>query len=184
MNFIKDFVFLNLSQYENFGLSFPLGLFLILLSVGVCSISFYLNYYKSRTSALYKQLLRHEATCEANAKTLKELRLFDSLILRRSLSRGGELTSIVKRAGEIKPTYEEYIEKSSKRGYKPEKIDFNEARFYIEEGKEDKAKRLLEQSSPAVWKPILLSAVFAAVLVLLALFLPDLLTVINNAAAK
>jgi len=101
MNFIKDFVFLNLSQYENFGLSFPLGLFLILLSVGVCSISFYLNYYKSSTSALYKQLLRHEATCEANAKTLKELRLFDSLILRRSLSRGGELTSIVKRAGEI-----------------------------------------------------------------------------------
>jgi hypothetical protein len=182
MEFIKNFIFLNLNSYENFGVDFPLGLFLVLLMAGICLASFYLNYYKSQTTALYKQLLRHGATSEEGAKTLGELRLSASRTLRLALSRGGELASIVKRAGEIKPTYEEYVEKSSKRGYKPEKINFEEARFYIEEGKTDKAKRLIEHSSPALWKPILLAIALAVLLVLMALFLPDLLALINKAA--
>ena len=180
MEFIRNFIFLNLSQYENFGVDFPIGLFLVLLMAGICLASFYLNFYKSQTTALYRQLLRHEATSEEGAKTLGELRLSASRLLRLALSRGGELTSIVKRLGEIKPTYEEYIEKSSKRGYKPEKINFKEARFYIEEGKADKAKRLIEHSSPALWKPILLTAALAVLLILMALFLPDLLSLINK----
>ena len=181
MKIIKEFFFLNFSQYENIGLYFPVGVFLIALCAVMCISVFFITYYKKYTQALYKQLIRHNATDESSAKTLSQLRLSGCRGIRFSLSRSnGQLGYIVKRVGDVKPTYEEYVEKTKKRGYKPEKINFDEALFYIAPDKKDVAKKLIESSEPAWWKAILISTVLIGILILLVFTLPDLLSLINK----
>ena len=181
MEFIKDFWSLNLNQYENIGLYFPVGVFLVLLCVVMSGAAFFLTYYKRNTVTLYKQLLRHEATCEDKAKTLRELRLDASHAIRSALSKSsGQLTYVVKRVGEVKENYEEYIKKSKGRGYKPEKINFDEARFYIAEDKVDIAKKNVSGAEPAWWKPIAITVTMVVIVVLLAIFLPDILSAMNK----
>ena len=185
MKIIKEFFFLNLNQYENIGLYFPIGVFLIFLCVATAAAVFFVTYYKSYTTTLYKQLLRHGATDEASAKTLKELRLDASLPIRRALSRqSGQITYIVKRVGDIKPSYEEYVENSKKRGYKPEKIDFDKARFYIHPERIDNAKKLTESGGAPLWRAILICLIILSILALLVWLLPDLLSAIDTALGK
>ena len=126
MNSIKDFFFLNLNQYESFGFSFPIGMFLIFMTVVLCAASFVLNYQKCYTRAILKQLTRHKAKDEKSAKTLSELHLEKSLGLKYALAKSSSLKSMVKRVGESTPTYEEFVENSKKKGFKEEKIDFDE----------------------------------------------------------
>ena len=179
MGFIKDFLFLNFNQYENIAINFPVGAVILFLAVSASLLAFYLHFAGSKSYSMYKQLFRHEAFDEGSAKTLSELRLDTSRLLRFLLSSKGELTRLVKRVGEKKLTYEEYIA-SAKKKEKEEKINFSEARFYIcAEGKE-KAKSILATSPPSIYKPIFVTAVFALILVLSVLFLPDLLAAINN----
>lgn len=180
MNFIKEFFILNLNDYENIPFYFPVGLLITLLTVAMCVAVFVINYRNGYTCAMIKQLLRHGATDENGAKTLKELRLDNIYGLKGALSRSGRLTYIVKRVGDVKPSYEEFMANRKKRGYKEEGIDFSEARFYIAEEQLDRAKGILEKSGASIWKPIILSVIFIAAWVILALFLPDLLEYINS----
>jgi hypothetical protein len=177
---LKDFFFLNLDKYENLKVSFPIGMFLIATALASCVAVFAMNYYKRTNFAICKQLMRHGATEEDKAKTLKELRLYDSRAVRAALSKSGQITHIVKRVGECATTYEEYVENMKKKGYKPEKIDFESARFYIAPDKTDYAKHIVYASNHPWWKPAAISAGIVAALVLTAIFLPDILSSINN----
>lgn len=177
---LKDFFFLNLSDYKNFKISFPIGVFLIAAALASCAAVFAMTYYKRTNFAICKQLMRHGATEESKAKTLKELRLFGSRAVKSALSRSGQITHIVKRAGESIPTYEEYVENMKKKGYKPDKIDFDTAKFYISPEKTDAAKKILYSASHPWWKPAAISVGIVAVLVLLMIFLPDILSSINK----
>ena len=105
MNSIKDFFFLNLNQYENFAINFPIGMLLIAMTAVLCASTFIINYQKYYTLAILKQLTRHKATDEKSAKTLAELRLEKSFGLKYSLERSNSLKSMVKRVGEKTPTY-------------------------------------------------------------------------------
>ena len=180
MKIIKEFFFLNFSQYENIGIYFPVGVFLVLLCLVACASVFFLTYYKMFTRSLYKQLLRHNADSEESAKTLSELRLDSSFAIRSSLSKSnGQLTYIVKRAGEEKLSYDEYVDMTKKKGYKAEKIDFSTARFYIPKDRTDASKKLLENSDPSWIKAGVISLVFVGVLVACIFTVADLLSVIN-----
>ena len=66
-----------------------------------------------------------------------------------------------------------------KKGYKPEKIDFESAKFYIAEERVDDAKKIVYAANHPWWKPAMISVGLVAVLILLALFLPDILAKIN-----
>ena len=181
MRVIKEFFFLNLSRFENIGIYFPIGVFLILLCAVACFSVFYLTYYKMYTRSLYKQLLRHNAINEESAKTLSEMRLDSSFAIRASLSRrNGQLTYIVKRAGEEDVSYEEYIDKEKKRENREEKIDFASARFYIPKERVDRAKRILESAEPSWVIAGILSALFIGLLVLSMFFAYDALAFING----
>lgn len=182
MSFFKDFFFLNLGDYENFGISFPLGIFLIILTVALSLSLFIITYHNIYITALLKRLIRFGATSEAGAKTLSELGLEKVRSIRYALSRSGQLTFMVKKAGVSEITYEEYVEKIKKKDYREEKIDFNEARFYISEDKLDRAKKTVETNSTSWFKPAVLSAVFFAILILFAVFSEEILTFFNNAA--
>ena len=179
MKFLKDFFFLNLSDYENLKVAFPIGAFLIAVCIASCAAVFAMTYYKRTSNAICNQLMRHDAIGADKAKTLKDLRLLDSRAVKSALSKSGQITYIVKRVGESEQTYEEYVEKVKTRGYKPEKIDFNTAKFYIAEDRVDAAKRIVYSASHPWWKPALISVGLIAVLILLALFLPDILAKIN-----
>lgn len=181
MEFIKDFFFLNFSQYENIGIYFPIGIFLILMCAITSASVFFITYYKKYTSSLYSQLLRHNALSEESAKTLTELRLDKSYAIRSALSRSnGQLTYIVKRAGEEKPSYEEYIKSLKKKGSSKSKIDFAEARFYIDPEKINQAKKLLEKGEPTWLGAGIISLISVGILLLCAEFLPDLLSFLND----
>lgn len=179
MKFLKDFFFLNLSDYENLKVAFPIGAFLIAVCIASCAAVFAMTYYKRTNNAICKQLMRHGAIGEDKAKTLKELHLLDSRAIKSALSKSGQVTYIVKRVGENAETYEQYMEKMKTKGYKPEKIDFDSAKFYIAEERVDDAKRIVYSANHPWWKPALISVGLIAVLILLALFLPDILTKIN-----
>ena len=182
MSFFKDFFFLDLGDYENFGTSFPLGIFLIILTVALSLSVFIITYHNIYITTLLKRLIRFGATSQKNAKTLAELGLDKVHALRYALSHSGQLTFMVKRAGVNEISYEEYVEKSKSKSYCEEKIDFNEARFYISEDKLDRAKKTVETNSTSWFKPAVLSAVFFAILILFAVFSEEILTFFNNAA--
>lgn len=174
---------MNLNQYENFGLSFPIGIFLIFMTVVLCASAFLINYQKRYTLAVLKQLARHKATDEKSAKTLGELHLERSLGLKYALAKSSALKSMVKMVGEKTPTYEEFIENSKNKDYKEEKIDFESARFYIDTGAQAKVQRIMQEPEPAWWRPILMSLFFIAIAVIVGVFLPQLLYWVNNYVA-
>ena len=184
MNSIKDFFFLNLNQYENFAINFPIGMLLIAMTAVLCASTFIINYQKYYTLVILKQLTRHKATDEKSAKTLAELRLEKSFGLKYSLERSNSLKSMVKRVGEKTPTYEEFIENSKKKGYKEEKIDFESARFYIDKKAQGKIQRIMESPTPDWWRPVLMSLFFISLAVIVGVFLPELLDWINNYVAE
>ena len=177
---LKDFFFLNLNNYKNFKASFPIGMFLIAAALASCAAVFATTYYKRTNSAICKQLMRHGATEEGKAKNLKELRLYDSRAVRVALSKSGQITHIVKRAGERVPTYEEYVANMKKKGSKPDKIDIDTAKFYVSPDKTDAANKILHSANHSWWKPAAISVGIVAVLALLMIFLPDVLSSINK----
>ncbi len=179
MKIIKDFFLLNLSKYEGFKIAFPIGAFIFAVAVASCAAVFAMTYYKRTNAAICKQLMRHNATEESAAKTLKELRLSNSRAVKSALSKSGQITHIVKRAGASVPTYEEYVANMKKKGYRPEKIDFETAKFYILPTETDTAKQILYTGSHPWWKPAAISVGIIAVLVLMMFFLPDILSSIN-----
>lgn len=184
MSFIKDFFLLNFDQFENFGFSFPIGVFLTSMAAAFCVAVFIINYHKRYTTQLLTQLLRHEALDEASAKTLSALRINKSFGIKSALSRKGQLTYMVRRVGESKQTYEEFLAETKKRGYKEEKIDFENACFYIDPEKTDRAKRLVETTNTEWWRPALMAIFIVAIWVILALFLPGLLQSLSDAASN
>ena len=182
MDFIKDFFLLNFNQFENIGFSFPIGIFLTSMAAALCAAVFIINYHKRYTCSLLKQLLRHESLDEQRAKTLVALKLDKTLGLKSALSRKGQLTYMVRRVGETTQTYDEYIAASKKRGHKDEKIDFKKACFYIDPERIDRAKRLVETTNTEWWRPALMAVFIVAIWVIMALFSPQLLQSLNEAA--
>ena len=180
MKLIKDFFFLNLSNYENIKFPFPIGMFLVFLTAAMCAMCFIMNYTKSHTTSLLKQLMRHKAFDEDSAKTLAELRLPRSLALRLALSQSGQIAYMVHRAGYVKPTYEDYVTASRKKGYKSAKIDFATERFYLDVEKIGRAKKIVETDKTSIIKPILFSVLFIGILIGLMFSLPEILEAVNS----
>lgn len=183
MDFIKEFFLLNFNQFDNFGISFPIGIFLTSMAIALCAAVFIINHHKRYTCSFLKQLLRHEALDDQKAKTLTSLKLENMLGLKSALARKGQLTYMVKRVGETEKTYDEYMVESKKRGYKDEKIDFESALFYIAPERVDRAKRLVETTNTEWWRPALMAVFIVSIWVIMALFVPELLQSLNEAAA-
>ena len=181
---IKEFFFLNLSDYENIGIDFPLGIFLTLTTLLLCVFAFVITKRRCEASILLKQLFRHEAFSEEKAKTLHELRIKSGFFLTRMLTGGGELKSIVKRVGEENLSYEEYMKASRKRGFKDEKIDFSSARFFICPESADRARSIYESETPSFLRPIMLCLMLLILLVCLSFLVPELLERLNISVAE
>lgn len=182
MDFIVDFLLLDLKDFENFGISFPIGLFTTLFLLALSCACFVINYRKMYTTEVLRQLFRHESTSPENAKTLKALRL-DRASIRSALSRSGHLTYLVRRVGEETLTYEQYRSKKKNRTLKEEKINFSEAKFYLDPEKIKRAENEIANGSTSWWQPTILTTVFIAIFIFLAIFGSDILSAINNSVS-
>ena len=178
--YIKEFFLLNLKDYSNIDINFPIGIFLVILTVALILVAFIINHYKSNTAYLLKQLFRHEAFNEGTAKSLASLRVKNCFAIRHALSGEGQLKALVLRVGEQKLSYEEYVKLTKTRGYKEEKIDFNTALFYLDEENLPRAKRIFESDNSSIIRPILMSVMLLALLICATLVVPEILTYIND----
>ncbi len=181
MKQIKEFFMLNLKDYTDGALPFPIGAVLTAGLLALCAVMFVITYRKRYTVAIVRGLIRQKAFGEDSARTLKALRLADNRSVKRALSRSGQLTYLVKRAGAESLDYEEYVKKSKQKGFREEKIDFSTAAFYIPDPQVDRARGLVEKTNTSWLIPIICSVLFALLLVLAFFFLPDLLELLIKA---
>lgn len=177
--FYKKYFLINLQDYPNIGLDFPITIFLACFFFALIVTTLIVNYRRHKMEELIKALTRHGATDETEAKTLGELKL-DNKVFRHLLSREGQITKLVGRVGEVKPTYEEYIEKTKRKEYKDEKIDFSSARFFIRDEGRDRAKRIVEYGNISPLSTALFCLLLVAVFICLSLLMPGILSAING----
>ena len=182
MDFIVDFLLLDLAEFDKFGVSFPIGFFVTFLLFALSCSCFVINYRKMYTTETLRQLFRHEAISPDRAKTLKELRL-NRASIRAALSRSGQLTYLVRRVGEESLSYEQLLSTKKSRAHKEEKIDFSAAKFYLDPQKIKRAENEIANGSTSWWQPTILTAIFIAIFILLAIFGVDMLTAINESVS-
>lgn len=172
----EDYLFLNLKDYLDPGLDFPINIFLLSIAIGLCIATVLITIHKRYTTRLIKQLLRHNATTEESAKALSDLRIKPTFFLKGALSRSGQLTDMVKRVGEYKYTYQEYVALQKKKGFRDKKIDFATAKFYISSEKLDRAKRINESPYPSYINAALTCLLILSIFVIVSLFMPEFLS--------
>ena len=181
---LRDIFFLDAQDYLSTASRIPINIIVLIIALTLCASSFFINYHKAYTVRIIRALLRKEATGEQTAKTLAELRLDDSAAVRRALSRSsGQLMKIVKRAGYVEPTYEEY-KASLKEKKKDEKIDFDAARFFIPAENLERAKHIKEKENPTLLRTLLVCLLILALSVCVMMLMPSILTLISNNISK
>lgn len=181
LKFYKKYFLLNLKSYPNLDVDFPITLVLFIFFIGLMIVSVVVNFKRSKIELTLRQLKRHNAESEESAKTLKELRL-DNFVIKFLLSREGQLTKLVKRVGEKNYSYEEYMALSRKE--RNEKIDFENAKFYLREEGRERSEKILESSSPTLLNTILLCVFILAIFVCLSLVMPTLINLIDSYIGK
>ena len=201
MSFSELFL-LNAKDYLGTVTNVYINVILLFVSVALCIACFFINYHKSYTVLVIKQLLRHGATSEESAITLADMRLNNTYGLKAALSRDGQLTRIVKRVGFSQPTYEQYKEAEEKRKalYKDKsvskeekkaakslwkkqsraKIDFATAKFFIPEESVKRAELIKEKENPTLLRTILVCVLILALYVCIMLLMPSILRLISN----
>ncbi len=174
--FYKRYLLLNLKDYPNIGIDFPITAVLFILALGLIATTIAVNIRRAKIAAVVMRLCRLDATSEDRAITISEMRL-NTKSYRSLLSKtDGELATIVARVGAVKPTYEEYMSKK----YKNDKIDFTQARFYISKEGSERAGRILDIGAPTVLNTILFSVLILAIFICLTFLMPGLMSILND----
>ena len=169
---------LNLSEYENIGFDFPIGVFCTLLCI-IFSLSLFVIYFRTRSAQEFATaLVRHEAYDEKTAKTLLKLRLSSPLI-KLELMQNKRLCRMIGILGREELSYEEYLKLDKKSAKSYGKIDYTTAAFYIKPEYVDEMKAFSSKNSSSLLTPIIVSIAAFGVLCLLSEFLPGLLLLIE-----
>ena len=170
LELLESYLFLNLNYYFK-GVDFQINIFLLSLALGIAIASIVVTVYKRNLSNIVRQLTRHCADSEANAKTLQELKIKPGFIVRSSLSRRGQLSAIVAMVGGFP------FEKKTE-GKREERIDFSTAAFYIKNP--DRASRINEEKLPSYINASLAAILIIMLTVIITLLMPDILAFITG----
>ncbi len=181
---LKKCFSINLNDYENINFSLEinkvvLGAFVALI-IGVI----FLNIYRGNIRLVVMQLTRHGAVGEENAKTLSEIGLGGSGIVKSLLSRDGVLTKVVSRVGDAGIDYDEYMAMSKEEREKREKIDFSSAEFYINEEKAGRAASITEKYATSVLRTAASCVFIAIICICVIVCMPEILNIVNNLLSK
>ena len=177
--FYEKYFLVNLNDYPNIGIDLEISKILFCLLVGLIIATVIIGYRRFAMITIIKKLMRHEIYSESDAKTLTELNI-DSFGTRLSLKGKGRLSGIVKRAGEKEYTYEEYSALIKSKDFKEEKIDFSEAKFYLNKDNLIEAQKVLDVPTPSIINTSLFCVFLIAVYICIILIIPEILSLINN----
>ena len=181
IDFYNEIFNINLQDYENIGINFPINKVLFIITVTLCVACILMDIQRKYTKDLVRQLVRHEATSLDTAKTLEELGLKDSIFIKWQLkSDTSFIRRLVKRVGQTEYTYEEYVELQKKKKLPKEEIDFATAKFYLNENEELRKKHILERYNPSILRTLMWCVLMLAVYICIALLVPEILSLINN----
>lgn len=188
--FVDKYLLLNLKDYFGDSVNFPINLVLLGICLGVIFAIFAANRQRQTLYTFVKQLFRHDAFSEGDAKDLAELGLGDNRSLCRALQSGGKIFSLVTVVGRQTPTYEEHLaaeraKKAARRKGKgtakaegqptPAPAGVTAWRFYIAPPQSDAAKRIYEADSPTWVQSVLCSVIVFAAFALLFFLMPVIL---------
>lgn len=179
----NKYFLVNLNDYSNIEIDFEINKILFFFFVGIIFATIIVNLSREVNTAIIKALMRHEVYTEEDAKTLSDLKL-NKFTARMALSSSSRLSKLVKRVGAKEYTYEEYSALIKEKGFKEEKIDFENAKFYLSEEGIDDAKRIAEANVTSPLNTILFCLLLLAVYVCLMFTIPEILTFINKFLAK
>lgn len=183
--FYKNYICLNLKDYPNLKLDLEINKYLIATLLGLIIAIILINYMRSTVYLTVNKLLRHEAISEDSAKTLDELGINLGKV-KRCLMSASQLKSIVAQVGETRLSYEEYREKVREnkklKNKEPifEKIDFENARFYIRKDQLNVARELSFKSRSIVLNTVLFCALTVVIMICLVFLMPEILNFING----
>lgn len=210
-NFDKNYLSINLNEYENIGMNLPIVKLLLVVAVAFIVAIIIINYSKSNLYLMVKQLMRHGALGEDSAKTLGELKLTDNRGIKRALAHSSQMRSIVSTVGEEKMSYEEYLEKKkalreakraeNKGGFFKRlwaavvgffytrdeilfaEIDFSAARFYIKEEGKNRASKIYNSNDITPIRTAFTCVFVALFFIGLMFAMPEVLNWINSLLA-
>ena len=177
---LKKCFAINLSDYDNINFSLEINKVVLGTCIALIVGIIVLNLTRSNMRLMITQLTRHKATGEESAKTLRELGLADSRIVKRLLSGNNTLSKTVARVGEVKYDYETYKAMDKKARAEAEKIDFESARFYIKESEVTRASFISERYTSTVTGTVLASALVAILGICVIISMPGILDAINE----
>ena len=180
-----DLFLINLNEYKNIGIDLYINVVLLCLFLLLCASFFVINHHRATTQLIVKQLIRHGATDAASAKTLEELGIDGSKSVKWMLKSAGQITKLVARVGEKTYTYEEYKAlMNSKGGVPKEKIDLEEARFYVREESRERISFIIDTYGSSIIRTSLYCIFILAIYVCIALCMPEILTFIDGQIAN
>lgn len=203
--FYSKYLTINLSDYDNIGISLQINVIVLAMTAGLCIGCIILHMRQSAIYTLFKKLVRIEAYGKENATTLKSLGLSDKRYRQTLTSRYGRLKQAITVIGERKQTYEEYQASLKSRGkekpeestaeegatteaesvsvYENDGLISAEASFYVPEDQQDLAAHILERNSTSIIKTVLSCTLILAIGLTLFFTMPLILSALNSALA-
>ena len=176
---------INLNDYPNIGISFPINKVLFAITVVICIACVFVEIQRKYTKDLVRKLMRHEAVSEESAKTLEELGLNSGFFIKRQLQSEFSFAGrLIKRVGQKEYTYEEYVELQKQKKQVKEKIDFQTARFYLNGKEELRRKHIIENYNPSILRTAMWCLLMLVLYICIALLVPEILSMIDLSIAS
>lgn len=183
-NIWNDIILLNLKDFENIGIDFYINIFLFGLAFCICIFSVLFEINRGAISLALKQIIRHGAVGEQNAKTLSDLGLINNKLIKYSLTRKTSLSRMISRVGAPYFTYEEYMKLPPSEKKKIGKFDIASAQFFIQESEVDNANKIYKSYSFSLGRVILFCLLVLLLYALLTVFSYEIICLINSALGK
>ena len=191
--FYKNYLSVNLADYENIGINLEISKVLFGLLIGLIIASVIVSWQRNAMLAIIKKLNRRGCVDESSAKTLSELNI-NTFGVRTLVKTSSRVKRLIKRVGESEYTYEEYTallkkkkekkEGSEKDGKLPleleKKIDFATAKFYLKDACSNDTKNILDKKKNPVLNTVLMCLLLVSVYTILLFLMPDILSLINS----
>ena len=177
-SFFDKYFNVNLSDYPAFGFDFNVSLLTLGIFIGIIIAVVITTVRRSASTLVLRQLLRHEATGEAEAKTLSDVGLLDKRCVKSALSTDKMLRRFVSLVGEEEPSYEEYtaMTKEERAAFEKRSIDFSTAAFFIPEEKVEAATKALQSDTSSPITAAFLCLVLCGAYVLISVMMPQILS--------
>lgn len=177
---LRECFAINLNDYENINFSLEINKVVLGVSIALVLGIIFLSLYRGNIRLVVMQLTRHGAQSEESAKKLSELGLEKSVFVKYLLSGNNALTKVVARVGEKKYSYEDYVALSKEERKESEKINFENAAFYIKEEEKNLVMTIMEKYSASVTRTALASVFVVIICVCVIACMPGILNVINK----